>query len=200
MIDRREAVKRITLVLGGALSAPTLAGVLGGCRADTEPGLRVLSPAQRDLLDLVTEAIIPETDTPGARAARVPDFIDAMLADFFPDDARRRFLEGLDGVDARANAMYGKPFAGIAPDEQTALLNALDEAAYPDPNAMSEADLAAFQEEVDQNGKPFFATLKELTISGYYTSEIGATQELHLNPYVEYRGDIPYDEVGRAWA
>ena len=104
MMDRREAVKRITILLGGALSAPTLAGIMGGCQAPA-PGqevlLRSLTQEQHDLLAVLTAHIIPETDTPGARAARVSEYIDAMLTDFYSDEERARFLAGLAEVEER---------------------------------------------------------------------------------------------------
>ena len=200
MIDRREAVKRITLVLGGALSAPTLAGVLSGCQAGVAPGLRVLTTPQLQLLDLLTEHIIPETDTPGASAARVPDFIDAMLADFYSEENRARFLEGLARVDERAREVQGAAFSALSSENQVALLTAMDEEAFPDLESMDEAEQEAYRQRVRDQGQPFFRTLKELTVSGYYTSEVGATQELRVNPMGVYRGDISYDEVGRAWA
>jgi hypothetical protein len=200
MIDRREAVKRISALLGGTLSASTLAGVLGGCQAPGgSAGVQALTASRKELLDVLTERIIPETDTPGARAARVTEFIDAMLTDFFPADERARFLEGLAAIDDRAEESFGKPFLGLDETDQYALLTQLDEAAFPDLETMSEAEREAFNQNRSQE-RPFFATLKELTISGYYTSEVGATMELRVNPMGEHRGDIPFAEAGRAWA
>ena len=199
-IDRREAVKRISAMLGGAISAPTLAGILSGCQAGVAPGLRIFTTPQLNLLDLLTEHIIPETDTPGARAARVPEFIDAMLADFYTEEHRTRFLTGLAEVDEKANAAHGSSFSDLSNEEQIALLTSMDEEAYPDLDNMSDEERAAYDRLQNEEGRPFFATLKELTVSGYYTSEVGATQELKVNPMVVYRGDIPYDEVGHAWA
>ncbi len=197
MIDRRAALKRITAILGGTLSASTVAGVLGGCQASgPAAGLRTLTGAQKELLDALTETILPATDTPGAKAANVTGFIDAMLTDFYSDEERMVFFTGLNALDARAKQDLGNAFVKLDASNQFALLDAMDAEAFPDLDAMSEAEREAHW----QKERSFFATLKGLTLSGYYTSEVGATQELKVNPMGVYRGDIAFDEVGRAWA
>ena len=179
--------------MGGVLSASTVAGVLGGCRPGPEAGAYVpqtLSGAQDELVTVLTELIIPETDTPGARAARVNEFIDLMLSDWLKDDERTGFLDGLADVEARAEASYGKAFQALTLEEQTALLTTLEDEAIAqqsDPQAAPDA------------GRPFFSMLKELTLVGYYTSEVGATQELRYERSPgRYDGCVPYE--GRAWA
>ncbi len=203
MMDRRTAVKRITILLGGALSAPTLAGVMGGCQAPG-PGdasvLQSLTTGQDELLAVLTEHIIPETDTPGARAARVSEYIDAMLTDFYSDEERARFLAGLAKVEERTRNVYGNSFMEASADQQIALLTMLDEEAFPDLAAMSDQERAAHRQRRAEEGNAFFATVKELTVSGYYTSEVGATQELRVNPMGIHEADIPYADLGRAWA
>lgn len=198
-MDRREAVKRISALLGIAVSGPTMAGILSGCQA-TPGALRSLTTKQHELLAVMSEHIIPTTDTPGAQEAGVADFIDAMLTDFYSEERRQAFLDGLAAVDASAREMHGNAFMKCSSDEQFALLDALDQAAFPDLEAMSEDERSAFEERRQEEGRPFIMTLKELTISGYYTSEIGATQELHQNPMTPYQGDIPFSDVGKAWA
>ena len=198
-MDRREAVKRISALLGFAVSGPTMAGILSGCQATQGP-FRTLTQNQHDLLAIMSEHIIPTTDTPGAKEAGVADFIDAMLTDFYSEERRESFLQGLAEVDDLAKEELGKAFGKCSDAEQFELLDKLDNEAFPDLDAMGEAERKAFEEKRRAQGRPFIATLKELTISGYYTSEIGATQELHLNPSIPYRGDIPFSEVGKAWA
>lgn len=227
-ITRREALGRIGLLVGGALSASTVSALLGGCRAEPEAAgyaFRALGADQQELIGVLVDLIIPDTDTPGARAAGVPAFIDKMLADWMGDAERTRFLAGLADVDARAQREHGARFVDLDPAQQTAILEALDREAFPpyeEPPAEEEADeaaaastqggTAAMEEGAEQEAgqveppaeeppPPFFGTLKELTVAGYYTSEVGATQELHWNPTPgEYRPDVPFTEVGRTWA
>src|SRR5205807_6827512 len=154
-IDRREALRRAALLLGGALSASTVAGVLAGCEARRTPdgawAPRALSSDQLDLVATIAEQIVPETDTPGARAVGVHRFIDALLAESYSAEQRERFVASL--------ADLGRAFQTSTPDQQRALL-----------------------ERLDHEAAPFFRTLKDLTLVGYYTSEIGATRELHHAP------------------
>ena len=178
-IDRREALRRAALILGGVISAPVIAGVLAGCGRRRSGAL---SSEQLDLVATIAEHILPETDTPGARAVGVHEFIDAMLAEAYAGDDRARFLAGLADVDARARAACGRPFLECTRAQQRALLDELDREAFTQPAA-------------------FFRTFKELTLVGYYTSEIGATRELHHQPVPgRYDGCVPLATIGRTWA
>ena len=189
-ITRRQALERVAVLLGGAISAPTVAGVLSkptrrAWAASPAWAPRTLSPAQLELVATVAEHIIPQTDTPGARAAGVHRFVDTLLSDHYPATERDRFLAGLADVDARAQSAHGQPFRQCSPEQRIALLG--------------EMDARAFASSRGEDGW-FFRRLKELTIVGYYTSEFGAMQELHVSPFGAYRGDIPYASVGRAWS
>ena len=189
-ISRRQALEQVALLLGGAISAPTVAGVLSrptrrAWAASPAWAPRTLSPAQLELVATVAEHIIPQTDTPGARAAGVHRFVDTLLSDYYPATERDRFLAGLADVDARAQSAHGQPFRQCSPEQRIALLG--------------EMDARAFASSRGEDGW-FFRRLKELTIVGYYTSEFGAMQELHVSPFGAYRGDIPYASVGRAWS
>jgi len=130
-------------------------------------GLQVLDPHQSDTVATIAELILPTTDTPGARAARVHEFVDTLLAHWSPDDERARFLAGLADVDARARAAFGADFLGATEAQRVTLLTQLDaeaqaRAATPDPRQ-----------------QPFFRQMKFLTVFGYCTSEVGAKAELH---------------------
>jgi gluconate 2-dehydrogenase gamma chain len=213
-IDRREALRRAALLFGGALAAPTVAGVLAGCRASRVPdgtwAPQALTRGQTELVAAIAEHILPETDTPGARAAGVHRFIDAMLAESYPPLERKRFLEGLAEVDARAARASGRPFLQCAAPDQRALLDALDREALASPPVHVSPTLASPPVPLsttwrggtlDGPGVPFFRTMKELTLVGYYTSEIGATRELHHAPVPgRYDGCVPLAQVGRTWA
>ena len=193
-VPRREAIRRMSVVLGGALSGPTLAGLLSGCEvpADVtgyEP--RALSPEQFRTVDQIAEMIIPATDTPGASVAGVPAFIDSMLVDFYPERERSWFLEGLAEVDAAAMSLVGHTFAEASAAERHQVLTVLDRRAYGSPS----------DERDDDRDRPAFMRLmKELTVAGYYTSEVGQTVELHVPPFGEFLADVPLDQVGRTWA
>ena len=220
LVTRRDALARVARLLGGALAAPTVAGVLAGCAsAATREGAgwrpRTLSPEQCEAVLTIGEIILPETDTPGARAARVDRFIDAMLSDYYTPADRQRFLAGLERVEARARNAFGARFGALPAERQLALVQALNRQAFPARSAPASApadtDVRTGQGRTpsalggawhadDRGPGSFFRTVKELVLVGYYTAEIGATRELRVNPMGAWRADIPYDEVRSAWA
>ena len=190
-MDRREALHRIGILLGGTISASTAAGILGGCSAPADEGqfvAQTLTDGRDELVAVLAEHIIPETDTPGARIARVHQFADAMLTDWYEDEEKERFLSGLETVDQRAQTAHGGSFTELSHTQQVALLQQMEDEAQQ------------WQESGQPGPEPFFFTIKSFTLFGYYTSEVGATQELRVMPMGEYRGDVPYEEIGRAWA
>ncbi|MEM8486808.1 MAG: gluconate 2-dehydrogenase subunit 3 family protein [Bacteroidota bacterium] len=197
MLTRREALQRFGVITGGALSAPLVSGLLAGCRATPVNETFVpqtLSGAQYELVGTLAEIIIPTTDTPGARAAGVPAFIDQMLTSWYLETDRDDFLAGLQLLDEIAQSRFGSTFIAAGPENQHALLTATAQLAFPEEVAAASAD------DLPDTLGPFFRELKQLVVVGYYTSETGATEEL-LQPRMGiYRGDIPYDEIGRAWS
>ena len=131
-ITRREALRRAAFLLGGTLSAPTILGVLSGCRADTATVWvpRTLTPHQHDTIVAIAEIIIPTTDTPGAREAGVGRFVDAMFSQYYPPIDRLRLLDGLDAVDAQAKKQHGKQFTELSTEQQTSMVSAMDRVAF----------------------------------------------------------------------
>ncbi len=182
MISRREALRNITAGAGATASAlwldrlrllaqnPALhahAAIAGHAQAAAAPFTpKALTAAQLEAVATLAELIIPTTDTPGARAALVDRFVDNVMANARPAD-RERFLAGLAWLDTRSTALYGKPFTGATPEQQTELLTKL---AAPSGHAPDDAP-----------GVPFFTAIKQMTISGYYSTKIGLEQELGDN-------------------
>jgi hypothetical protein len=117
---------------------------------------------QRATVDTIAELIMPATDTPGAHAAGVAAFIEIIVGEWYHDDERAAFMRGLADVDARSTTANGRAFVDSTSDQQTALLTALDTESRTAPPLP----------------QPFFQRIKDLTLSGYYTSEIGIRQEL----------------------
>jgi hypothetical protein len=130
--------------------------------------LRTLNPHQNETVATIAELIIPKTDTPGAREAGVPAFIDVMLADWGDDDQRQMITAGLANVDERSRAAFGKDFIGCTSQQQTEILQDLD------------YELARLRDTKSDTSKNFFQGMKWLTLTGYYTSEVGATTEQHF--------------------
>lgn len=163
-MNRREAL----LLLAGTAALPDSLLAMGRAvhqriRAGT---LRVLTPHQNETVATIAELIIPKTDTPGAREAGVPAFIDVMLADWGDDEQRQMFTSGLANVDERSRTAFGKAFTALTPPQQTEILQDLD------------YELARLRDAKADTSKSFFGAMKWLTLTGYYTSEVGSTSEL----------------------
>ena len=177
-LDRRQALRTLAFGGIGAVAAPawaeTLAEIARGHADHAHTAVAVAAEAapwapkvfdahQNETVVVLSELIIPQTDTPGAKAAKVNEFVDLVLSDASESD-RKQFLKGLAWMDARSQELFGTDLASAAPEQQTALLTIL---ASPKNKAFE-----------DQVGIEFFNAIKGLTITGYYTSEIGMKQEL----------------------
>jgi gluconate 2-dehydrogenase gamma chain len=186
-LNRRSALKRIAVGSAAAVTAPlwveALVSAAGQHAAHYQQAAakaaawvpKVLSPAQNQAVIALSEAIIPQTDTAGAAKAGVNQFIDAVIADASAGD-RQKFLDGLTWIDARSQRDAGAPFARASAEQQTALLSALS-TTTPSPQ--------------DAPGVEFFTAVKSLTITGYYTSEVGMREEMGDTGqmfFIEYPG------------
>lgn len=188
MMDRREFVKRLSGGMGAALSSGVLAAILSGCDAEPE-STGLLATSEAEILASLTDAIIPPTDTPGARDAGVPQFIEMMLEHFTPPEQVDVFRSQLGWVSSWLAEQGASSPDEVADEKLHTLLVALDEQAFGGGSSQGLPP-----------GEPsLFAILKPLTVAGFYTSEIGATQELHPMPFLEYK-DLPFDEIGKTWA
>ena len=164
-MNRRE----VLLLLAGTAALPDELLAMGRAvhKRIRAGALRALTPQQNETVATIAELIIPKTDTPGAREAGVPAFIDVMLADWANDEQRQMFTAGLANVDERSRTAFAKNFAGCTPQQQTQILEDLD------------YELARLRDTKSDTSKNFFSAMKWLTLTGYYTSEVGSTSELH---------------------
>ncbi len=186
-LNRRELLCRAAAVLGvTAISPGIAAAVMAGAKADAGHKPRILTAEQMDLVAMLTEMILPATDTPGANAAGVHHYVDVLVGDYFAPAHRKHFLAGLADVDERARTLGFANFMAADTESRHQLAVALDREAYADG--------------AQKGNLPFFRELKELTLVGYYTSKVGATMELAYDPIPGDYKCVPYDTLGRAWA
>jgi len=193
-MDRREALRRTALIMGGAVSASTIMGVLKGCKAkptiDWKPVF--LTEDQGILVSQVAEIILPKTDTPGAKDVGVPGFIDLMVKDVYTKEEQDRFMSGLQAFDEACKTAQGSSFNDLDEEAQTAFVIKVHGEAVAEQKGENKPE-----------HRPFILTMKELTMLGFFTSEVGATQVLQ---YVavpgSYKGCIPVSEAGngKTWA
>jgi hypothetical protein len=167
-ISRRRALGTIGAGAGALTLLPFLskAGLAAFARIQASgapPTLRVFSAVQLETVEALVEAILPaDGRSPGAREARVADYVDLLLSES-DDSVRRPWLEGLAALEAESKARFGAPFAQLGTASVDALLTDLARNEAADRKTPLEA---------------FFAIAKEATIQGYYTSEIGIQKEL----------------------
>jgi gluconate 2-dehydrogenase gamma chain len=199
-MDRREAIKRTVLTLGFAISTPAIMGVLKGCKPSPELTYspEFFTADQATLISELSEIILPRTSTPGAKDVGVPGFIDSMLKAIYSKDQQEKFIKGLTEFDEDAKQTYGDSFVDLDHEEQIAFVkkhhdNAL--ARSTDSGAKGWWNAGSAEE------KPFILKVKELTILGFFTSKVGATEVLQYNPVPgPFKGCVPLADVGKAWA
>jgi len=181
-MNRRDAL----LALGGAavLADPLFAASRSlHARLTSGAALKVLDPHQNETVVTIAEMIIPATDTPGATAAKVNEFVDLGLSEWFDAEERKRFLDGLADLDERSRKRFAKDFTTATPEQQSDLLQQVD----GEVGGLREAERQGIHREPTP-AQGFVRMMKRLTLLGYFTSEVGGTEELH-NPIIPGRYD-----------
>ena len=182
-MNRRKALELTSTLLGGVVLGSEV--FLSGCR-NPQKGETQFSSGDITLLDEIGETILPETpDSPGAKAARIGDFMTSIVNDCYDEKERQAFLDGLYTLKSRVRSAYDADFTELPESDRIAFLAALD------------------REANEQTGDipHYFGMMKQLTLWGYFTSEPGATQALRYNPVPgRYEGCVPYQEGEKAWA
>jgi hypothetical protein len=189
LLTRREAIRRVSALLGGA----TLIGQsawLSGCATAARPPANLFTAADVALLDEIADTILPETKTPGAKAAGVGTFIATMVTDTYDPREQRLFLDGVATLEYESRAQNGGGFMASSPVQRVALLERLDREAIE------------YMRRPGADARPhYFRMIKELTLLGYFTSEIGCMQ---AQRYVETPGRfdpcVTYTAGEKAWA
>ncbi|MEQ9309055.1 MAG: gluconate 2-dehydrogenase subunit 3 family protein [Balneolaceae bacterium] len=188
LINRKEALKRVSYLLGGVVSAPTVLGFLNGCTASNAP-IKNFTPDQIQFLSQVSDIIIPATDTPSASEVGVPKFMDDMIFTIWDEEGRTYFLDSMSDFQEKATRDLGKPFIEASEQERTDFIN-------------KEHD-SVFGGEVNWDApRPFIWMMKEQTIAGYFSSEEGMTQVLQYAMVPgRWDGCLTFEEAGgKVWA
>jgi len=180
-MHRRELFRLLAAGAAMPVLSPNVMAALHTSMRETQSAsgyaLRTLSPQQNATVTAMTDIILPQTETPGAKGAKVNEFIDVILTDWATDAERTRFLRGLAGVDERSSELFGKAFVDDTPAQQESLLRSMDEE-WTREEYLPQPHTTGYQKRDQQLKGNFFGVFKRLTLFGYYTSEIGFTQEL----------------------
>ena len=182
-MNRRELLKLITAATGTAMIGGT--ALLSGCATQTATALR-FSPENIALLDEIAETILPRTETPGAKDAKVGEFMNVYVTDCYTLEEQAIFHKGLVTFEESCKKAYGRNFMALQSDERVTFINQLDKQAR--------AEVAA--------GKVhYFTMIKQLTLFGFFTSEVGGTQVLRHAPIPgRFDGNLDYKVGDRGWA
>ncbi len=188
-MNRREAVQSITMLLGGTLVGAN--AFLTGCKAnDNNKNTKAFNPDDVAYLDEISETILPATSIPGAKAAKVGQFMTVMVNDCYDDNDQKVFHEGMGKLNDLSKTSYSNDFMHITPQQRHDLLVKLD---------TEQKQYMKTKKETDPSH--YFRMMKELTLLGYFTSEIGCTQAHRYIPVPgKYEGCIPYKKGDKAWA
>lgn len=218
-MNRRDALMRVAALTGATLTLPGLAMPALADRLEASAAQRALTgkpvffTADQDAtVAELAETIIPTTSTPGAKAAKVNEVIDILVKDCYKPDDQKRFLEGIGQTNKLSQDAYGKAFVQLDPTQRIEVVKKLEADAKEQRTKMMASAKASARNDSGQqdvqmpkdqpkNVTPFFTMLKDLTLTGYFTSEVGCTQALE---YVavpgRYEGCVPLKPGQKAWA
>jgi gluconate 2-dehydrogenase gamma chain len=202
-MNRREFLQCATILTGGtaisqlgwALSEEQQVYLAGAPNFNTQE-IDFFSLEQRAVVAAVAETIIPRTDTPGAIDAGVPRYIELMVAQWLNEDEQKIFLTGLAKLQSDSLESQGVSFDALDETSRVAMLDALESAA---------SDSAWYEMGNTRrdfiSDAPFICQIKELTVWGFFTSEVGSTQVLRYEPMpMRFDGDIPLLPDDSTWA
>jgi hypothetical protein len=226
-LNRREALQKVTFILGGTISIASATAIMTGCKTDKETGSPTAGSAsaalgtfkvstdQQAMIDELAEIIIPKTDTPGAKEAGVGAFITMMLGDCYSKVQQDHFMKGLSMVEAEAKKAGGS-LVSLDAAKKIEVMKLIKAAGDAEKKANEEKKAAEVKVVDSESGLtkeaqkkkdevevpvPFFNILRELTTFGYYSSEIGAKSNLN---YVavpgKYQGCIKVDANTKPYA
>jgi hypothetical protein len=207
-ITRRDAVYRVVSLMGGL-------ALVGGERLEAlsfdanaidramMQGVGAFTAGDVALLDEIAETILPETSTPGAKAAKTGAFMALMVTDAYTDANQQLFRDGLGSLDAACRAAHGASFMQASTTQRLTLLEALDREQKTQTEERTNAPRPRFPPAAALEDAPahYFRMIKELALLGYFTSEIGYTKAMR---YIESPGrfdpDVPHAPGDRSWA
>jgi hypothetical protein len=185
-MDRREALKKVAFLMGGAISATTMGVIFQSFTLpEAQRNFVTFSGSDEAILAEFADIILPTTkSSPGAKAAGIGTFIPMMVNDCYPESMQQIFTTGLKAMNAKCLTDFNKDFLSLTIEERQKIMGDLRDETIATEKAPS-----------------FFLIARDLTILGYFSSEIGCTQarEYLLIPG-SYDGNAEYKPGQKAWA
>jgi hypothetical protein len=210
-MNRRELLKMIAAATGSAMIGGEF--LLSGCKANPDTVPDAFTKENVAMLDEIAETIIPQTNTAGAKAAGVGQFMTVMVNDCYTKDEQEIFHKGLNILDDQCNKMHNVDFMKATPEQRKQLLIAVDKETKDyvkkqkdDENVQGQKEKQGQERNTNDFKKQalpphYFQQLKQLAIFGYFTSEKGRTEALRYTPVPgKYVGVIDYKKGEKAFA
>jgi hypothetical protein len=202
-MERREAVKYISILLGGAFVGGE--ALLSGCKSNTGKHTE-FTPDDIAYLNEIGETILPQTSTPGAKAANVGQFMTVMVNDCYEEGDQKAFHEGMDKLNDASKKKFDKDFMAITPEQRNQLLVEVDKESKDyqkdKVNKFNDEENRKEKDEIAKGNRNYkkqrisphyFMMMKQLTLLGYFTSKEGMTNAVNYKPVPgSYKGCIPY--------
>ena len=190
-MNRREALSAVSLLIGGSVIGAE--AFLSGCAKPIPRLVLFLNDDEIALLDEVGDTILPTTaSSPGAKAARIGEFMDSIVADCYKEVEKKIFRDGLAKLEAASKSKYDNTgFMSLKQEEKHEFLVGLDSEAknYKETRKPEDPEIH------------YYSMIKQLTLWGYFSSEIGLTKALrHVAVPGRYDACIPMAKGEKAWA
>jgi glucoside 3-dehydrogenase (cytochrome c) hitch-hiker subunit len=186
-MNRRELLKMVAAATGGVVIGGEF--FLAGCK-NPDAGIgtsNTFTESDIAFLDEVAETILPKTSTPGAKDARVGQYMTVWVNDCYDQQQQDAFHAGMKSLNDACNKMHGHDFMKAEPAHRKELLVALDK---------ERGEYQKTKKKEDPNH--YFQAFKQLTIMGYFTSKEGREGATNYQPVPgKYQGEVPYKKGDR---
>ncbi|MEO6547363.1 MAG: gluconate 2-dehydrogenase subunit 3 family protein [Ferruginibacter sp.] len=188
-MTRRDLLQNVAILLGGSIVGGSVFSI-SGCKSTDKQVNALFNDKQVAYMNEIADTIIPTTATPGAKTAKVGDFMAVMVYDCYTEKDQKVFVDGLKKIDDLSEKQFNTSFVKADPKQRTELLTALDK-------EQKEYQVKKAKDEPSH----YFRMMKELTVLGYFSSKEGATQALrYIAVPGKYDGNYPYKKGDKAWA
>ncbi len=205
-MDRRTALRNITLTLGYAVATPTAFGILQSCKSDVANWTPMFfTETEGYMIIKLSDIILPKTNVAGALDVNVPEFMDKMLNDIAPEEEKNIIKEGANAFADEFQKVYGKNASKGSTKEYEKLLEKYFNISDKEKKAVFAMQKEKESISVDQLNEyliyKFLLATREYTLFGYYTSEHVGENILSYDPIPgSWQPCIPVEDVGNAWS
>jgi hypothetical protein len=230
-MNRRKAIRQVALLVGGTLSSSTMIALYTACNPSgketsdhdiNQPSSNLFSDHYKNLLEEIAETILPKTGSPGAKEAQVSDFIQKMVQDCYSKEDQDMIINGLSNFEKDCLKSYQKSFLNLSKSDKESYLLSIEKEVFKnkiapshkiadDHTTSTEKQAKMETRQIDPVNKvpeppiaepnKYYRILKELTLLGYFTSELGATKALeYVKVPGKYMGIMPLKPAQKSWA